>query len=371
MEKWLGENVPKLGFGMMRMPMLGEGTIDVAQVTRMVDEFMQAGFTYFDTAYGYHGEQSEVVVRQAIVERYPREKYLLATKLPLWHVKEKADLQRLFDTQLARTQAGYFDYYMMHAFNASYFDKLDEVDAWGFMRGLREKGLARHIGLSFHDRADVLDRLLSAHPEFEFVQLQLNYADWDDAKVQARLCYEVSRRHGKSVVVMEPVKGGALAAMPQQARDVFAAANPDVSVASWAMRYAASLDGVITVLSGMSDEAQMRDNIATMQGFTPLTDGERKTIEQVREILAAIPTTPCTDCKYCVEDCPQNIPIPNIISLDNRRLIYDTVDKGGYVMNTRGRGKASDCIQCGVCEGRCPQHIGIMDLLARCAQVFE
>lgn len=373
MEKWLGADIPKLGLGMMRLPLTGEGTIDLEQVKRMVDLFLKAGFTYVDTAYGYHNEQSEGAVRQALVARYPRDAYLLATKLPLWHIKQKEDMQRLFDTQIERTGVSYFDFYMLHAYNASYRAKLDEVDAWGFMRGLKADGKARHIGLSFHDSADVLDEVLTAHPELEFVQLQINYADWDDPKVQSRLCYEVARKHGKSVVLMEPVKGGALAAMPEAARALFAAARPDASVASWAMRFGGSLDGLITVLSGMSSVQQMEDNIRTMQRFEPLTDADRGVIDQVRQVLAAMPTTPCTDCKYCTESggCPQDIPIPGIIANDNRRRIYDTVDFGQYAMLTRGHGKASDCIQCGACEGRCPQHLPIIELMASCAGIFE
>lgn len=372
MANWLGSDVPKLGFGMMRMPMLGD-QIDIEQVNEMVDAFMDAGFTYFDTAYGYHNEQSELTAGKAVVARYPRDKFILATKLPLWHIKEKGDLERIFATQMERTGAGYFDYYMLHAFNKSYFDKLDEVDGWGFMRKLKADGKARHIGLSFHDTAEVLDKILTDHPEFEFVQLQINYADWDSDRVQSRLCYETARRHGKSVIVMEPIKGGALAAMVPAAREAFAAARPDASVASWAMRYVASLDGIITVLSGMSNREQMQDNIKTMRNFEPLTDADRKTIAQVQQIMAETPTTPCTDCKYCIESdgCPQNIPIPSIIAADNKRLTYDIVDKGQYSMVTRNHGKASDCIQCGACESRCPQGLPIIELMQKAAEVFE
>lgn len=373
MEKWLGQEISKLGFGMMRMPMLSESEIDLPQVFQMTDAFLEAGFTYFDTAYGYHNEQSERTVRKALVERYPRDKYLLATKLPLWHVKTVEDMPRLFNTQLERTGVDYFDFYMMHAFNKSYLPTLNEVDVWSFMRQLKADGKARHIGLSFHDSAEVLDSLLTDHPEFEFVQLQINYADWDDPNVQARQCYEVARKHGKSVIIMEPVKGGALAAMTDDARAVFESARPGASVASWAMRFAASLDGVITVLSGMSDLHQMNDNIHTMKDFAPLTDADRAAIDKVRKILAETPTTPCTDCKYCVENngCPQDIPIPRIISVDNHRHIYGRVDKGHYANITKDHGKASDCIQCGACESRCPQHIQIINLLQEVAPIFE
>lgn len=373
MEKWLGQDVPKLGFGLMRMPTLEGGAIDMPQVCRMVDAFLQAGFTYFDTAYGYHNEQSESTVRQAVVERHPRESFLLATKLPPWHIHKAEDMQRLFDTQLSRTGVGYFDYYLLHAVGASHLPKLDEVGAWAFMRQKKEAGLVRHIGLSFHDSAAVLDEVLTKHPEMEFVQLQINYADWDDDGVQARLCYETARRHGKPVIVMEPVKGGLLASLAPEARAVLEAARPDASIASWAIRYAASLDGVITVLSGMSDMAQMEDNLRTMESFAPMTDSDRAAIEAARKILADIPTTPCTGCKYCIESdsCPENIPIPSIISADNRRRLYGRADKGHYAAITRDKGKASDCIKCGACEGRCPQHLPIIDLMEACAAAFE
>lgn len=373
MQQYLGQDVPKLGFGLMRLPTLPDGAVDLKQVERMTDAFMQAGFTYFDTAYGYHDGKSEEIVRRAVVERYAREKYLLATKLPLWLVAQAGDPQRLFATQLERTGVAYFDYYMLHAYNASYAEKLDALDVWGFLRGLKADGRARHIGLSFHDSAQVLDALLSEHPEVEFVQLQINYADWDDENVQSRLCYETARRHGKAVIVMEPVKGGSLAAMGPEVRAVMEQAKPGASPASWAMRYAASLQGVITVLSGMSDLAQMQDNIATLRDFTPLSPADRDVIARVQQALAQIPTIPCTDCKYCVENggCPQDIPIPGILRLDNVRLRFDRVDRGQYAMVTKAHGKASDCIQCGACEGRCPQRLEIISLLRACAETFE
>lgn len=373
MENWLGQNVPKLGFGMMRMPMQQDGVIDLEQVKDMVDAFLGAGFTYFDTAYGYHDEKSEPTVRRALVERYPREQYLLATKLPLWHIKTAEDMPRLFETQMERTGAGYFDFYLLHALNASYLKMLDEVDAWGFIRRLRDEGKVRHIGFSFHDSAAVLEDVLTKHPEVEFVQLQINYADWDSEDVQSRECYETARRHGKSVVIMEPVKGGALAAMGPEARAVMHKARPDASIASWAMRYAASLEGIVTVLSGMSSMEQMRDNIRTLQSVEPLTEADRLVLDTVRDILASVSTTPCTGCKYCVEagNCPSNIPIPAIIASDNDRRMYARVDKGHYAFVTRGKGKASDCIACGACEGRCPQHLPIISLMKEAADVFE
>lgn len=371
MEKWLGESVPKLGFGMMRLPMAAENQLDIPQIEQMVDLFLENGFTYFDTAYGYLNEQSEPTVGRALVGRHPRDRFLLATKLPIWHLKAPGDPERIFNIQLERTQAGYFDYYLLHSISGDRRETLDTFGAWDFLKRIKAEGLARHIGFSFHDKADVLDAFLTDHPEVEFVQLQINYADWEDENVQSRQCYEVARRHGKSVVIMEPVKGGALAGLTDEARAVLEAARPGKSPASWAMRYAASLEGVVTVLSGMSTLAQMEDNIATLRHFEPLTAKDREAIEKVREILLKTPTTPCTDCKYCTENCPKDIPIPNIIRVDNRRRVYNVVDKGSYAFNTRGHGRASDCIACGVCESRCPQHIQIIQLLKDCAAVYE
>ncbi len=370
-EHWLGQNVPKLGFGMMRLPAAQDGTIDLPQICDMVDAYLAAGFTYFDTAYGYMDGKSEETVGKALVQRHPRESYLLATKLPLWELNEKSDMQRIVDLQLARTGAQYFDFYLLHALGASRLEKLDELGTWAFLKSLKERGIAKHIGFSFHDNAQVLDDILTAHPEVEFVQLQINYVDWDDKGVQSRLCYEVAMKHGVSVIIMEPVKGGALATLNDGARAAMKAARPDHTPAAWALRYCASLDKVVTVLSGMSDMAQMRDNIGTMSSFEKMTDADQAVIEQVKEIMAGIPTIPCTDCRYCMEHCPQNIPIPRILDAENKRRVYGVTNKGHYAFITRGKGKASDCIQCGVCEGRCPQHIGIIPLLEQCAETFE
>ena len=363
---------PQLGFGLMRMPMAGDA-IDLDQVKKMVDSYMQAGFNYFDTAWGYHDGKSEETLRKAVTERYNRDQFLVATKFPIWAVKEQADVQRIFDTQLERTGAGYFDFYMLHAIDAAKGKLLDQYGVWDFLNAQKANGLAKHIGFSFHDKADVLDRYLTDHPEVEFVQLQLNYADWDDANVQARLCYETCRKHGVAVTIMEPVKGGALAILPDAARDAFKAARPDSSIASWAMRYCGSLDGIVAVLSGMSNEEQMLDNIKTMKDFEPLTDADNKTIEKVKEILAAVPTVPCTACKYCIEDCPMSIKIPEILREYNNMLTYGDVAgaKRHYNMFTGKPVKASECIECGACEARCPQHIEIIARLKDCVQALE
>ena len=370
--EYLGKEIPKLGFGLMRLPMAG-GEIVIEQVKGMVDRFMAQGFTYFDTAYVYHGGKSEVVAREALVNRYPRESFQLATKLPVWLANKPEDLQPLFDTHLERTGAGYIDYYLLHALDRDRIEHLEKVGAWEFGRSLKERGLIRHLGFSFHDEAKYLDELLTNHPETEFVQLQINYADWDDDKVQSRLCYEVARKHNKPVIIMEPLKGGSLATMSPAVQAMFKAARPDASVASWALRYAASLEGIITVLSGMSNAEQMEDNLATMTRFEPVSAEDRAVIAKVMEELKKVPTIPCTSCRYCTDDCPQKINIPGVFEALNGYLLYENLPsaRGNYRWTTSDSGKASECIECGACEGHCPQHIQIIEKLKVVAKTFE
>lgn len=360
----------KLGFGMMRLP-TKEGAIDLEQVKAMTDAFLDGGGTYFDTAYGYMGGKSEETLRKAVVERYPRERFTVATKLPPWEVKAPEDVPRLFETQLARTGAGFFDYYLLHNVNRANEKILMENGAWSFVLQKREEGVIRHLGFSFHDDAAFLDEVLTAHPQVEFVQLQINYADWESADIQARLCYETARRHGKQVVVMEPVRGGALAGLQGEACALMEAANPVASPASWALRYAASLEGLITVLSGMSNMEQMTENIQTFKDFKPLSGAEYVVLDDVMEILRTTPTTPCTACKYCEEGCPQHIVIHDLIATNNDRLVYGHANRGHYRFVTSGGRAASDCIACGYCESRCPQHIGVIELMRECAREFE
>lgn len=368
----LESNGGKLGFGLMRLPTLN-GEIDLEQVKAMVDRFMEAGFTYFDTAYIYHGGKSEVAAGEALVRRYPRASFQLATKLPMWAVQKPEDMERIFRTQLDRTGAGYFDYYLLHALGQENYALSERYGAWQFCRELKEQGLIRRLGFSFHDDAQRLEQILTAHPEAEFVQLQINYADWENARVQSRLCYETALRHGKPIIVMEPLKGGALAAMPPEIQRMFRQANPGASIASWAMRYAASLDGVMMVLSGMSSLEQMDDNVGYMSAFEPLTDAERAIVSAVVERLEQVPTIPCTACRYCVDDCPQKIDIPGVFESFNNYTLYDNLDgaKGHYRWVTSDGGKASDCISCGACEGHCPQHIRIPELFRDIVKVLE
>jgi len=369
---FLGSDIAKLGFGLMRLPMK-EKEIDMEQTKDMVDLFMKNGFTYFDTAYVYIGGKSEVAMREAVVKRYPRDSFQLATKLPVWEVKEQADLEKLFATHLERTGAGYIDFYLLHALDKGRLESLDKFKVWDFVQELKAKGLIKHAGFSFHDKADVLDEILTKHPEMEFVQLQINYLDMEDDGVQSRACYEVARKHNKPVIIMEPIKGGSLSTIAPESEALMKAENPDLSVASWAMRFAASMEGIVTVLSGMSTLEQMKDNISYMTQFKPLNDKEYKILDAVVKRLSEVPTIPCTDCKYCIDGCPQKINIPGAFSAMNNLKKFNNVQhaKGQYNWQIGKGGKASDCIECGVCEEQCPQHIKIIDELKQVAAALE
>ena len=370
MQQTTALTAPKLGFGLMRLPKKPV-RIDVDHAKRMVDLFLEAGFTYFDTAYVYLG--SEDAARKALVERHPRESYTLASKLNASIAPTAGVAKRELSTSLKRTGAGYFDYYLLHALMENNYEKYEKFGLWDFALEAKEKGLIKHLGFSFHAGPKLLDELLTRHPEAEFVQLQLNYADWEDPKVQSRANYEVARKHGKPIVIMEPVKGGKLADPPEEVKALMRAYAPEASFASWAIRFAASLEGVLTVLSGMSNEAQMRDNLSFMKDFKPLNAEERGVIAKAQEILGKSAAVPCTACRYCTEGCPMDIDIPALFSAFNLHLANGRTQeaKAAYAAATAKSGKASDCITCRQCEEACPQHLPITELLAKCAQTLE
>lgn len=369
----------KLGFGLMRLPKLDpndDGSIDLEQTKQMVDTFLAHGFTYFDTAWMYCAFKSEEAVKAALTSRHPRDCFTLATKLHNGYIHSLEDRNRVFDEQRRKTGAEYFDYYLLHAIDEESYKAYQKYDCFSWIQEKKRQGFVRHIGFSFHDRAELLDQVLTEHPEMEFVQLQLNYLDWDSLGVQSRKCYEVAVKHNKPVIVMEPVKGGTLAKVPAAVENLFRQAHPDWSIPSWAIRFAASLDNVFMVLSGMSDLQQLTDNISYMERFEPLSEQDRQTVKQAVDILNQSIAIPCTGCSYCTEGCPQNIPIPRYFSLYNADL-QESKDKGWlpqgtyYNSLTLKHGKASDCIECGQCEGVCPQHLPIIVDLKKVAKHFE
>lgn len=365
-------DIKKLGFGLMRLPQK-DGKIDIVQVKQMVDRFLAEGFTYFDTAWAYAG--SEDAIRQALVERYPRDRFLLATKNAAWiDCKCREDAIKQFDISLRQTGAGYFDFYLLHNLGESRTHFFDDFDLWNWIQGKKRQGLIRHAGFSFHSTPEELDALLTAHPEMEFVQLQINYADWDNPAIQSRRCYEVARKHGKPVIVMEPVKGGMLATPPAPVEQILKASDPQASNASWAIRFAADLDGVITVLSGMSSLEQMEDNLACMKRFSGLTTVQKQTIVQAQEALAEIPLIPCTNCNYCAKVCPKNIGISGSFTAMNYLTLYSSketaVNQENWLVGRHGKNRANECIKCGKCEQACPQHIHIRDELEQVSKAL-
>lgn len=361
MNTYFPEMMKNFGFGMMRLPMVGE-EVDIPQTTAMVDAFLAAGFNYFDTAHPYIRGKSELAIRQCLTSRYPRDRYLLANKLSGGCIEKEADILPFFQCQLEACGVDYFDFYLLHAVSEKQDAHFTATHAYEIAQQLKEQGKVRHLGFSFHDSAAFLDRFLTAHPEMEFVQIQFNYADYEDPTVESRKCYEVCRRHGKPVLVMEPVKGGSLVNLPREALALM-----ESGPASYAIRYAAGFEGVVMVLSGMSDLAQMKDNLSFMSDFVPLNEQEHQIIDQVRTFYQARHRIPCTGCRYCTDGCPAEVPIPTLFTLLNQ-----THDQEAQPLrqDSAVHLRAGDCIGCGKCEAACPQHLHIRQLLKEVTKAF-
>lgn len=360
----------KLGFGCMRFPMVGE-EVDLQEVSRMVDTFLEMGFTYFDTARGYLGGKSETALRECLTSRYPRNRYVLTNKLSVNFFEQEEDIRPLYQKQLQACGVDYFDFYLMHAQDQRSFAKYKRCRAYETALAMQQEGLFRYFGISFHDRAEVLEQILTEYPQIQVVQLQLNYVDFEDEAVQSRKCLEVCRKHGKPVIVMEPVKGGSLVELPEEAKAVFDSLGGG-SYASYAIRFAAGQEGVFMVLSGMGDLSMVQDNCSYMQEFQPLQEREMAAVAAVCGIFRGLGTVACTGCRYCTQVCPQSIPIPEIFACLNAKKIFQNWSSGYYFRNVQNAGgMAADCIGCGACEEACPQHLPIRELLKKAVGEFQ
>ena len=362
----------KLGFGLMRLPKDKQGQIKLDEVQRMVDSYMERGFNYFDTAYVYEG--SEEAIRQTLVEKYPRDVYTLADKLPAWKLTCQEDVERIFQESLNRTGVDYFDFYLLHSVEKSHYPTYEKYQCFDFIQEMKKQGKIKYMGFSFHDDADFLDKVLTEHPEIDFVQLQLNYLDWENGVIQSRRNYEVARKHHKPIVVMEPIKGGTLASFSDDIEKIYKNYAPQKSIASWALRYVASLDGVMTILSGMSNAQQMNDNLDTMTHFEKINDKEARLIKQVTDQVLSYPTIPCTKCRYCTPGCPMHIQIPDLFTAYNSAKMYGENRRYQTYYKDHSTGDyqpAKACIACGQCESVCPQHLEIISLLKEVSEVFD
>lgn len=362
----------KLGFGLMRLPKDKQGQIKLDEVQRMVDSYMERGFNYFDTAYVYEG--SEEAIRQTLVEKYPRDVYTLADKLPAWKLACQEDVERIFQESLNRTGVDYFDFYLLHSVEKSHYPTYEKYQCFDFIQEMKKQGKIKYMGFSFHDDADFLDKVLTEHPEIDFVQLQLNYLDWENGVIQSRRNYEVARKHHKPIIVMEPIKGGTLASFSDDIEKIYKDYAPQKSIASWALRYVASLDGVMTILSGMSNAQQMNDNLDTMTHFEKINNEEAKLIKQVTDQVLSYPTIPCTKCRYCTPGCPMRIQIPDLFTAYNSAKMYGENRRYQTYYKDHSTGDyqlAKACIACGQCESVCPQHLEIISLLKEVSEVFD
>ena len=375
MDKSFPEIKTFFGFGCMRLPMIGS-EVDIEQFKEMVDYFIDNGFNYFDTAHGYIDGKSEKAIKVAISDRYPREKFLLTNKLSDSYFHKEEDIRPFFQSQLELCGVEYFDFYLMHAQNARNFEQYKECRAYETAFELKKEGKIKHVGLSFHDSPEVLDKILTTYPDVEIVQIQFNYIDYEDPSVQSRKCYEVCRKHNKPMIIMEPVKGGSLINLPVEAQKVYDELGNGLSNASYAIRFAAGPEGIRVVLSGMSNMEQMKDNVSFMKEFKPLSEEEMGAIAKVTAIYKGLDMIPCTACHYCVEQnhCPMNIKIPEMFACYNTRKIFNDWNQRMYygnVLVTDEHAAASACIECGGCEAVCPQHLEIRNLLKEVAKELE
>jgi len=362
--------VNKTGFGFLRLPRTAEEAIDYEILNPMVDQFLALGGTYFDTAYTYLKGLSEEAIRKAVVERHSRERFRLANKLPGYMAKTYEDCQALFEEQLRRCGVDDFDVYLLHWLNGKHYAMAEALDEFRFLRELKEAGKAKRIGFSYHDGPELLDAILSKHPEVDYVQLQINYLDWDSVTIQARQCYEVAVKHGKAVIVMEPVKGGSLAALPEQAAELLRTAAPEESAASWAIRFATDLPQVEIVLSGMNTMAQLEDNL---RPFPPLSSWERNLLAEAASVIRSNTAVPCTGCGYCAPNCPVGMPIPQYFALYNDYCLdpkHDWKMAHAYAALAKKHVPASACLGCGQCQDHCPQKIEIVDFLQKVQHAF-
>lgn len=371
MNSYFSEIRKNFGFGFMRLPMQGD-EVDIEETIKMVDFFLENGFNYFDTAHGYLSGKSEKALKTCLTSRHSRDSYILTDKLTGSFFEKQEDIRPFFESQLEACGVQYFDFYLMHAQNASVYKKFKNCKAYETALELKNEGKIKHFGISFHDTAEVLDMILSENPQIEVVQIQFNYLDFDDVAVQSRKCYEVCRKYNKPVIVMEPVKGGRLASLVPEAEKALTELKGG-SPASYAVRFAAGFEGVMMVLSGMSNMEQMRDNISFMKDFKPLDETEKSAVNRVVEIMRSQQFIPCTSCRYCTDGCPKHISIPDLFACMNAKKQHKDWNSDFYYTEvyTKNNGKASDCIKCGMCEEACPQHLEIRKLLEMVAEQFE